>query len=157
MFVLMSPFPLFGADAGKIKPKQQICQEAKAAARHISPTDLQSKIAANEELVLLDIRTRAEYDAGHIAHAIWLPRGFLEFKIESLVSDPKAEIVVYCLKSCRGSVAAITLQDMGYQNVSDLEGGLVSWLKGGLPLRNQYGEIEITDFSDQDPYVPVQD
>ena len=79
MLALVVPTLLFAEETGKIKPKKQICQEAKAAVPHITPGELQARITAGDEFVLLDIRTRAEYDAGHITGAIWLPRGFLEF------------------------------------------------------------------------------
>jgi rhodanese-related sulfurtransferase len=127
------------AQAGDIKPKQEICKEAKAAVPHMTPADLQSEIIAGKELVVLDIRTKAEYDAGHIDGAIWLPRGFLEIKVEGLVPDPEATIVVYCLKGCRGSLAVQALLGMGYENVYDLAGGIAVWIKEELPLYNQYG------------------
>jgi rhodanese-related sulfurtransferase len=149
--------PLVAEEQARIKPKKQICVEAMAAVPHITAADLQGKIVAGDTFVLLDIRTRAEYETGHIAGAVWLPRGFLEFKVEDLAPDPETEIVVYCLKSCRGSAAARTLLEMGYRNVKDLEGGLGRWIKGGLPLRNQYGEFTVTDYVDKDPYVPIRD
>lgn len=146
-----------GAETTAVKDKKEICREAKAAAVHIEPSALHERIAAAEEFVLLDIRTRAEYEAGHIEGAVWLPRGILEFAIENLVADPETEIVVYCLKGCRGSLAVLALEAMGYRRVSDLAGGLARWVAQGLPLRNQYGGITVVDFLDRDPYVPVHD
>ena len=49
----------------------------------------------------------------------------------------------------------MTLQEMGYRNVSDLDGGVAQWLKQGLPLWNQYGKIEVTEFLNRDPYRAV--
>jgi rhodanese-related sulfurtransferase len=153
---ILAPLPAFGAEPSAILSKQQICQEAKATVAHISPSDLQGRILAREKFLLLDIRTRAEYEAGHIVDAVWLPRGFLEFKIADLTTDPDAEIIVYCLKGCRSSRAVMTLQEMGYRNVTDLDGGTAQWLKQGFPLWNQYGEIEVVDFVDRSPFQPVR-
>jgi 3-mercaptopyruvate sulfurtransferase SseA len=46
---------------------------------------------------------------------------------------------------------------MGYPKVREIEGGLVLWIEEGLPLRNQYGEVKVTDFVEKDPYFPLRD
>jgi 3-mercaptopyruvate sulfurtransferase SseA len=56
-----------------------------------------------------------------------------------------------------GHRAARTLLGMGYPKVREIEGGLVLWIEEGLPLRNQYGEVKVTDFVEKDPYFPLRD
>ena len=90
--------------------------------------------------------------AGHIRNAIWLPRGFLEFKIEEVVTDPASLIVVYCLRGCRGSVAALTLRNMGYADVQDLDGGLEVWMQEKRPLWNMLGRIVVEEISNKSPW-----
>jgi 3-mercaptopyruvate sulfurtransferase SseA len=46
---------------------------------------------------------------------------------------------------------------MGYPKVREIEGGLVLWIEEGLPLRNQYSEVKVTDFVEKDPYFPLRD
>jgi len=139
-----------------LKLPKEICREAKAAAAHIAAAELAGQLGAGQDLVLLDIRTQAEYEAGHIAGAIWFPRGFLEFKIQDFVQDPEAVIVVYCLKGCRSSQAVLTLNALGYSNVRDLEGGLAVWINEGFALFNQLGQVQVTELSNASPFEPEQ-
>jgi rhodanese-related sulfurtransferase len=131
---------------GQIKPKKLITKEAKAAVEHISIVDLQNKINSGEKFYLIDVRSVPEYVAGHIKGAMLIPRGLLEFKIEKLVPDANAEIVVYCKASSRGSLAAKALMDMGYKNVKDMEGGFKKWAKEGFAFYNHHGKIKALKF-----------
>ena len=135
---------------GQIKPKKLITKEAKAAVEHISIVDLQKKINDGEKFYLIDVRSVPEYVAGHIKGAMLIPRGLLEFKIEKLVPDPNAEIVVYCKASSRGSLAAKALMDMGYKNVKDLDGGFKKWAKNGFAFYNHHGKIKALKFGDKE-------
>jgi rhodanese-related sulfurtransferase len=146
------PASVEGDESGGIRPKKEICRAAKAEASHVTCNDLASMIDEGREFVLLDIRTKAEYDAGHIQNAIWLPRGFLEFKIAEVVADPASPIVVYCLKGCRGSVAALTLEEMGYADVRDLEGGLEIWMQDKRSLWNMLGRFVVEEQSQKSPW-----
>lgn len=131
--------------------KQEICREARAAVPHLTAAELDSLLGAGADLVLLDVRTEDEWDAGHIGGAVWLPRGFLEFKVQELVPDPTRPIVVYCEKGCRGSRAAATLREIGYRDVRDLTGGVEAWAAAGLPLHNRLGRILVSEFGAADP------
>lgn len=74
--------------------------------------------------VFLDVREEVEFRAGHIPGAIHLPRGEIEANIEDVIPDKTTPIVAYCTIGHRSAIAADTLQDLGYQNVVSLEGGL---------------------------------
>ncbi len=93
--------------------------------------------------ILIDIRDRAEYVAGHLPGAVCSPRGMLEFKIHELVdaeapdTDSPAEdtpIMLYCGTGGRSALAAKTLAEMGYTNVRSLAGGSVAWQAAGFPV-----------------------
>ena len=85
--------------------------------------DCKNLQGSGEDHVVLDVREKEEWDAGHIDGALHIPRGLLEFKIEEAVSDKDKKIVVYCKTGGRASLEVQTLKEMGYSNVSSLEGG----------------------------------
>ncbi|MEJ2402240.1 MAG: rhodanese-like domain-containing protein [Xanthomonadales bacterium] len=130
-----------GASAD-IKSKQEIGAEAKSKAPHVSAQQLADYRAGDDDYVLLDVRTEAEFEAGHIKGAEWLPRGRLEFDIQERVTDPDARIVLYCGTGARSALAVLTLQDLGYTNVVDLEGGFEGWVAEDRTFYNRYGEIK---------------
>ena len=93
------------------------------------------------DAVFVDVRERAEHDAGAIAGAVAAPRGFLEF-----IADPTSpmhnaalssgkRLVIYCASGGRSALAAKTLQDMGYSEVANLTGRLPGLDRGRRPDR----------------------
>jgi rhodanese-related sulfurtransferase len=131
---------------GAVKSKQEISSEAKAKAPHISSQQLSGYLSGEENYVLLDIRTEEEYQAGHIQGAQWFPRGKLEYYIQGLIKDPDSRIVLYCRTGGRSALATLTLQDMGYTNVVDLNGGFKEWVAEGNTFYNLHGEHQVVSF-----------
>ncbi len=129
-----------------VKSKQEISNEAKAKAPHISSQQLSDYLSKKENIVLLDIRTEDEYEAGHIQGAKWLPRGKLEYSIQEEVTDPGAKIVLYCNSGGRSALATLTLQGMGYTDVVDLDGGFKAWVAEGNTFYNMHGELKVVNF-----------
>lgn len=91
----------------------------------ISPKDAK-EIMDNEESIVLDVRTKDEYDQGHIEGAVLLPVDEISSKAEEVLKDKKAKILVYCRSGNRSATAAKTLIKMGYENVLDF-GGIIDW------------------------------
>src|SRR5215216_2571077 len=83
--------------------------------------------------VFLDVRERDEWDEGHIPGAIHVPRGYVESRIEGLVPDREATIVVYCAAGNRSAFATKSLNELGYQHVVNLQGGYTDWKRNGYP------------------------
>ncbi|MFC1701739.1 rhodanese-like domain-containing protein [Pseudomonadota bacterium] len=135
---------------GDIKTKQEIGREAKAKAPHISTQQLSDYLSVNENLILLDIRTEAEYLAGHIQGAQWFARGRLEYYIQDLIKDPDSQIVLYCRTGGRSALATLTLQDMGYNNVVDLDGGFKEWVSEGHTFYNLHGENKVVAYQKEE-------
>lgn len=129
-----------------VKSKQEISSAAKAKAPHISSQQLAGYLSGNEDLVLLDIRTESEYEAGHIQGAQWFPRGKLEYYIQDLIKDPDSRIVLYCRTGGRSALATLTLKDMGYENVVDLDGGFKEWVAAGNTFYNLHGEHRVVSY-----------
>jgi len=86
--------------------------------------------------VLIDVREADEYAAGHIAGAVHVPRGLLEFKLGSApeLSSRDLNIVLYCKTGGRAALAACSLHDMGYLKVTSITGGIDAWLDAGKPV-----------------------
>lgn len=91
----------------------------------ISPKDAK-EIMDNEESIFLDVRTKDEYDQGHIEGAVLLPVDEISSKAEEVLKDKKAKILVYCRSGNRSATAAKALIKMGYENVLDF-GGIIDW------------------------------
>ena len=92
--------------------------------------ELQNKLNAQENFVLLDVRTQEEFDAGHIASAILLPYDEIALKAATVLPEKEKEIVLYCRSGRRSAIAKKALVELGYKDVEDF-GGINRW-KGEL-------------------------
>jgi rhodanese-related sulfurtransferase len=124
--------------------------------KEIMPWDLEERLQANPELLILDVREPYEYDAMHIKDSIAVPRGILESACEwdyeetipELVNARQREIVVVCRSGYRSVLAAYSMHLLGYQNVASLKTGLRGWNDYEQPLVDKLGktvEIEQAD------------
>jgi rhodanese-related sulfurtransferase len=139
-----------------LKSMAQIVADAHAGVPNISIAQLKQRIAANPKLVLLDVRTKEEFEAGHLKGAAWVERGIVEFMLVRQLPDPDAEIVAYCKVGHRSSLAVKTLRDAGYRNIVNLEGGFDEWAKQGNSFFNYLGELRLVKLqprSSDDPAI----
>jgi molybdopterin/thiamine biosynthesis adenylyltransferase/rhodanese-related sulfurtransferase len=113
--------------------KDQLIQKAKSAIREVSPDEVRKRLETKPDILLLDVREGDEVATGKVKEAEHVPRGFLELKIEGLEKDRNREIVVYCAGGVRSALAARSLQEMGYSNVSSMIGGFTAWKNRGYP------------------------
>src|SRR5579864_6155191 len=88
----------------------------------------------NQEIVLVDVREKLEWNDGYIPGAIHVPRGYLELQIEEAVPDKSKTVVLYCAGGVRSLMAGQTLKQMGYENVISMSGGYGQWKGSGLPF-----------------------
>ena len=88
--------------------------------------------------ILVDVREKDEWVEGSIPGARWIPRGFLELRIEDQVPQKSAEIVLYCAGGTRSALAARALDELGYTNVKSLAGGFSAWKRAGLSFDRPY-------------------
>src|SRR5262245_61254420 len=117
-----------------MKTLKELIAEARATVPEEGPSDLQRRLAAGEPVTVIDVRDPDEYREGHIEPAANISRGFLEFRIGSAVVDSATPIVLYCQTGLRSVLAAKALQDLGYRNVINLQGGFQKWAQSGLPV-----------------------
>ena len=100
--------------------------EATVEYKKISAADAKERMDSGDTIVILDVRTQEEYDAGHIAGAILVPNETIADKQPALLPDLDAEILVYCRSGNRSAQAAKKLIAIGYTNVVDF-GGIIDW------------------------------
>ena len=90
-----------------------------AACAKTSEIKPENKISNNT--ILIDVRTKTEFNTGHLEKAINIPYTEIEEQIKSITKDRSKNIVVYCRSGRRSGIAQKTLEKMGYKNV--LNGG----------------------------------
>ena len=90
-----------------------------------------AELIADSSVVILDVRTTAEYSEGHIQGAILIDQGKSDFieKAKAALSTDKT-IAVYCRSGRRSANAAGRLADIGYKCVN-LKGGIMAWIEAG--------------------------
>lgn len=84
--------------------------------------------------VVVDVRERDEWEQGHVPGARFIPRGFLEMRIEEQVPDKDQPVYLYCAGGVRSIFAAQALQQLGYENAISVSGGFGSWKDAGYPF-----------------------
>lgn len=99
-------------------------------------------VAKADELIksgkytVLDVRTKEEYDAGHIAGALnfdYYSDDFEE-KVEAQLTDKKKPYIIYCRSGMRSLYSAEILEELGYTDVTNMKGGLLAWQSAGKPV-----------------------
>ncbi len=105
----------------------QTVKEAKAVT--ITAKQAKERLDREAGIILLDVRTKEEYQAQHIPNAILLPIDDIGTKAASVIPDKNATYFVYCRTGNRSATASAQLVSMGYKNVFDL-GGIIDWTYG---------------------------
>jgi adenylyltransferase/sulfurtransferase len=111
---------------------KDMIRKVKSEIREVSPEEARAR-AANA--VFVDVREADEWEKGHVPDALFIPRGFLELRIEEKVPDKDSEVIVYCAGGTRSALGARALQDLGYTNVRSLAGGFGRWKESGFGVR----------------------
>lgn len=100
--------------------------------RHISYIEVNelSAMASRPDIIILDTRSREEYNVSHIYGAKWV--GYEEFKLDQIRHIPKdVGIVLYCSVGYRSNQIGKKLKEAGYRDVKNLYGGIFEWVNQG--------------------------
>ena len=92
----------------------------------ITAEEAKENMDTEEGYVILDVRTKEEYDEGHIPGAVLIPNTEVENRAEEALPDKEQLILVYCRSGRRSKMAAQILADLGYTNVKEF-GGIIDW------------------------------
>lgn len=121
-FVLMS---LFFFCFTKTKAQQHI--------ENLSPEKFQESIYTFQNAVLIDVQPEEDFKKKHIKNAINLPNS-KELKAYTDGLDLDTPILLYCFLGIRSEQAVEFLEKKGFSTIYTLRGGLVLWIKEGLPF-----------------------
>jgi molybdopterin/thiamine biosynthesis adenylyltransferase/rhodanese-related sulfurtransferase len=111
---------------------KEMIGRVRAQIREISPAEARARA---KDAVVIDVREADEWAQGHVPGAVFVPRGFLEPRIEDKVPDRGQEVILYCAGGTRSALAARSLQDLGYTNVTSMAGGFGKWKEAGFPIQ----------------------
>jgi glyoxylase-like metal-dependent hydrolase (beta-lactamase superfamily II)/rhodanese-related sulfurtransferase len=117
------------------KAVSQLLAEASAQVPFVSLDELAERIGRREnDLIVLDVRERDAFEAGHVPGAKWLPRGQLELRVNEAFPDPTVRILTCCEFGKISTLAAATLRSLGFMRAVALDGGMKAWREGGYPV-----------------------
>lgn len=117
-------------------------KDAKTRIKEVSADELIAMQTQKTNVLLVDVREPGEFMHGHIKHALLIPRGVLEPSADPAYpnSNPRLRearetpVVIYCASGGRSAMAADVLQQMGFNEVYSLAGGIAAWQQQGKPL-----------------------
>jgi rhodanese-related sulfurtransferase len=112
-----------------MKSGTDLVNEAKARIHEVDPQEALSTHAKGGT-TFLDVRDLQEVNLGKIPGAVHISRGNLENKVEAILPR-ETPLVVYCGGGSRSALAADTLRQLGYTDVSSLKGGFRGWAEAG--------------------------
>lgn len=138
LLLLAAPILLFnGCTKNQVySTVDEMVEDAAKYVKQMTVEELKAFYDNGELFTLIDVREPNEHNSGFIPGSVNIPAGLLPFSIgkdefwenEFLYRPEKDEmIVVYCKKGKRGILAAKTLQDLGYTNILNLDGGWKKW------------------------------
>lgn len=120
------------------KTLKDFVMEAKSQIDEVEVSDVEALI--NQGYQVLDVREPAEHNSGSIEGSINVPRGILEpaadlmAKKREEMQDRDKKWLLVCATSGRSAMATLVLQQMGFTDVKNINGGMQAWTDAGLPV-----------------------
>ena len=112
------------------KNYQELVREAKTRVVEVTARESIDIRQDHPDTVIVDCREPNEAALGTVAGSVVIPRGLLEQNIERVATRDQ-KVIVYCAAGNRSALAADTLREMGYQDVSTMAGGFRAWVEAG--------------------------
>ncbi len=100
----------------------------------VTVEEAKSLVESNVSLIIVDVRTREEYDNSHIEGAILIPVSELEGRINELSKEE--ELLIYCRTGNRSSNSVNILKANGYTKIFHMNDGIIAWIQAGYPTVN---------------------
>ncbi len=111
----------------------ELLRQIKSQITEVDPAQVRDQITNGA--VVVDVREAEELQSGKLPGAKHVPRGYLESRIEGAVSDRSQHVILYCASGSRSAYAARTLaEDLGYENVESMRGGITLWKDRGYEV-----------------------
>jgi molybdopterin/thiamine biosynthesis adenylyltransferase/rhodanese-related sulfurtransferase len=110
-----------------------LLRQVKGEIEEIDPSEVHELI--DEGVTIVDVREAEELVTGKLPGAKHVPRSYLETRIEGIVPDRSAHVILYCASGNRSAYGARTLiQDLGYEHVQSMTGGIALWKDRGYEV-----------------------
>ena len=106
---------------------RDLLQKVKAEIKELTPQEVRERLQRGPKPAVLDIREQDEIQAGAIPGAAHLSRAHFESRVEEVLPEKDAEVIVYCAAGVRSAFATKTLIELGYTNVASMSGGFTRW------------------------------
>ncbi len=117
------------------KTVDQLLAEAAASVPFMTASELSTRLGQRpNDIVVLDVREKDAFLAGHIPGALHLARGQLEVRVNDDLADPTVRIVACCELGKIATLAAQTLRELGFTRAIALDGGMKAWRDSGFAL-----------------------
>jgi len=109
-----------------------IKSQAETAVKNVSPKEAKELIGSENDVFLLDVRTKEEYNESHIKIAHLIPIQELEQNVDKIPKNGK--VVIYCASGKRSARACEILKNKGLKALYNIEGGIRRWVADGYPV-----------------------
>lgn len=110
------------------------CSMFESSAVKVSQQQLLERLAAQEDMLLLDVRTPGEYSEGYIGNAINIDHRQVEDRLSEIVAYKNQTVIVYCYSGIRAGMVEALLIEKGFSTVQHLEGDWSGWQAAGLAI-----------------------
>ncbi|HTB70888.1 MAG TPA: molybdopterin-synthase adenylyltransferase MoeB [Solirubrobacteraceae bacterium] len=111
----------------------ELLRQVKSQIEEVDPSEVAELM--HEGVAIIDVRETDEFAAGHLPGAKHVPRSYLETRIEGVVPDRSAQIILYCASGNRSAYGTRTLTDeLGYEHVRSMTGGITLWKDRGYDV-----------------------
>ncbi len=112
--------------AGSISYPAENPVQQNAGYTTITAQEAKARMDSGDDLIIVDVRTQAEYASGHVPGAVLIPNETISDQMPALLPDLDAEVLLYCRSGNRSAQAAKKLAAMGYTRIYDF-GGIIDW------------------------------
>jgi rhodanese-related sulfurtransferase len=116
--------------SGRVEPPPFGLQAARGVVQLLKPQALRAAMPP----VVIYVESSQDFARAHVPGSHWVPRGWLELRIGSLVPAYATPIAVTCTDGRNAALAGATLKELGYENALVLDGGMAAWQAAGLAV-----------------------
>lgn len=92
----------------------------------ITAVEAKKIMDSQESIIIVDVREPEELEEGYIDNSLLIPLDTVQARVEKLIPDKNAKILVYCRSGRRSEIAAEIMERLGYKNIYDF-GGIIDW------------------------------
>ncbi len=126
---------LLGSGCSNAQSNSEETTQAEGVINKDVDVDEFSKLVAQDNGLLLDVRTDQEFAAGHLEGAKQIDFYAADFQQKVKELDKETPVYIYCRSGGRSGQAAKMMKGMGFKAVYNLEGGIMAWQRKGKPVK----------------------